>query len=471
MAVSTITAEVFTEPSTFAKTWLKVLDKQSRVVPLRYNVAQRHYLDNRTSRDLVLKARQLGFSTMIQAELFRYAVTGTARTLTLAHKNSSTQTLRRIARRFFEYMPPSLPLRREYDNATLTTYPDFSSEAMVVTAGGKGPGRSLSTSHQHWSEVAYWSDAARVVAGVMQAGSPDWIAAESTANGTQGWFYERCMEALDGSPEWTLHFYPWWWDADYFLPLVDDEILEYTDDEARLVERYQLTPEQVKWRRAKWQELRGVGGSQNLFPQEYPEDISSAFLQSGGSYFGDLSSRYGAPLSASVREEGRYFAGLDFAQTTDYTVCTVVDATGRRQMDMVRVNRQSWEEMRRRVRVLCARWGVKTLVAEANSMGTTNIEAMRGEFAAERLETRIVEFHTTSNSKAQLAAAWHKALHEDGWQMQGVPERKAEYRAFVSSQTALGHWQLGAASGHDDIVIADMLAFHACQYGERRWIR
>jgi hypothetical protein len=466
-----ITPAVFTDAATFAETWLKILNKKDELVPLCINAAQRHYLDNRTPRDLVLKARQLGFSTLIQAELYRQAVTGTARTATLSHKDDSTQALRRMANRFYENMPENLRPARKYANASLATYPDFNSEAVIATAGGKGPGRSLTTSFQHWSEVAYWTNAAEIIAGIMQAGSPKWIVAESTANGAQGWFYERCMEALDGNTDWALHFYPWWWDADYRLPLKPGQALVYTDEEARLVERHNLTSEQINWRRVKWRELRGVGGSANLFPQEYPEDPQTCFLQSGNSYFGDLSARYGAPFNPDYDPDARYGAGLDFGQTEDYTVCTVVDLTHQRQVEKLRVNRQEWAEMRRRVRELCIKWNVAVIVPEENSMGKTNIEALVSEFREHGVDTRIEPFHTTNASKATAAADWHKALHEDGWQMQDTPERKAEYRAFAASQTQNGTWTLGAASGaHDDIVIADILAYHARLYATKVWI-
>ena len=469
--MNSITPAVFTDAATFAETWLKILDKRKRLVPLRLNAAQRHYLKHRTGKDLILKARQLGFSTLVQAELFRYAVTQTASTVTLSHQDKSTQTLRRMARRFYESLPENFRPDREYDNATLTTYPGFNSEAIVMTAGGKGPGRSLTTTHQHWSEVAYWSNAAEITAGIMQAGTPEWIVAESTANGAQGWFYHRCMEALDGNSEWTLHFYPWWWDVEYRVALDEGEALTFTDEEARLVELHGLDAEQIKWRRIKWRESRGDGNTPNTFPQEYPEDPQTAFLQSGNSYFGDLSANYNASLNPVWSEDNRYVAGLDFGQTEDYTVCTVGDLHHQCQVDTLRVNRQPWAEMRRRVRELCKKWRVAVIVPEKNSMGETNIEELRKEFREHGVNTRIEPFTTTNASKATLASDWHVALHEDGWQMQALPERKAEYRAFNANQTASGNWTLGAASGaHDDIVMADMLAYHARLYASKRWI-
>jgi phage FluMu gp28-like protein len=293
----------------------------------------------------------------------------------------------------------------------------------------------------------------------MQGGNPA-VVLESTPNGAQGYFYELCMEALDGSKLWRLHFFPWWHDLTYRLSLDEGEELVYTADELRLVELHNLTSEQIKWRRSKQAELK------HLFIQEYPEDPYTCFLVSGNSYFGDVSQCFFAPFGATHQPGHEYVAGLDFAQTGDYLAFSVIDRTANMQVDLLRINQLPWGEMRRQVREKCKRWHVKILKAEANSMGTTNIEAMREEFEADGVETEIIPFDTTNRSKIQIAADLHEALHEDGLGLLDIPEQKAELKAFRAKQTPLGTWQMEAGNGqHDDIVIADMLANNAAMYG------
>ena len=43
-----------------------VVDKRGHIVPFRCNKAQQYFLDNMHTLNLILKARQLGFSTFIQ---------------------------------------------------------------------------------------------------------------------------------------------------------------------------------------------------------------------------------------------------------------------------------------------------------------------------------------------------------------------------------------------------------------------
>ncbi len=250
----------------FADLFLKILDKDKRIIPFHWNKAQRHFHANRTGRDLILKARQLGFSTYMQGEMFRRYVTSTRTAMTLAHDADTTAKLRIMADRFYEYCKfGDIQPARKYANASLTTYPEFDSAVSIATAGNVETGRGGTYSDFHGSEVAFWKDAERIIAGALQGGHPDAVL-ESTPNGAQGYFYELCMEALHGDGAWRLHFYPWWWDDAYRMPLEEGETLEYTDEEWALVNKWKLQPDQIKWRRAKQKELKG------LFIQEYPED-------------------------------------------------------------------------------------------------------------------------------------------------------------------------------------------------------
>jgi len=95
---------------------------------------------------------------------------------------------------------------------------------------------------------------------------------------------------------WRLHFYPWFIAEEYKLPVDDDftpneEELEY----ATTVQRhtgFNLTPEQLLWRRQKIDEF-GEDRQQGITPeryfdQEYPYSPESAFLASGYGIFSQL---------------------------------------------------------------------------------------------------------------------------------------------------------------------------------------
>lgn len=439
-----------------AKAQLQILDKNNQLVDYTPNAAQADFLAKRSGRDLVLKARQLGISTAVQADHFLSAITRTTTAATLAHDDPTTQKLRRMAKRFYDSLDN--PVRRGLDNATTTTYPDTGSEVTISTAGSLAVGRGGTYSHVHGSEVAFWKDAESLMAGILQ-GVPaqGQIVLESTPNGAQGWFYDRCMEALRGEGAWNLHFFAWWWDVGYRVPLqTGEDLAPYSDAELALIAKFNLTPEQIKWRRQKVAELG------RLFPQEYPENPVDCFLTSGSSVFGDFAHALYTPTSAEPEVEHFHVGGVDWGQENDYTVLSIWDADANREELLLSLNKMRWGEMRRQIREACKRYGVQYLVVEKNS-ASSNIEDLQAEFEADGVECSIQSFSMTNQRKADLVVNFHNALHQDGSQILNDPVGNAELRSFVSTQTANGIWTYAAAgTGHDDTVIARLLARYAC---------
>ena len=430
---------------------LMIIDKRGRLVPYKPTAVQRRLKRALRGRDLVLKARQMGISTSIQAAYFRTAITSTALVATMAHDAATTAKLRRMSERFYDNLAPAQRPPRGLNNSATTTYPATGSEVTIATAGSLNVGRGGTYTHIHGSEVAFWDDAAAIMAGLMQGVTPKGsIVLESTPNGAQGWFYERCMEALDGNPAWKLHFFPWWRDPTYRQRLPRGETLVYDDDEARLAALHRLNAGQIAWRRTKQRELK------HLFAQEYPEDEQSCFLLSGQSYFGTLVGVFNAPFGAMPQPGRRYVAGLDFAQTTDYTVLSVVDSAARVQVDLLRMNQLPWAEMRRQIIATCRRWGVTALWAESNSIGGPNIEALLAAGLP------VLPLTMSAGAKPALMQALSEALSESGFKLLDLPEQRRELAAFQARQTATGHWTYAARPPeHDDTVIANALAWHA----------
>jgi hypothetical protein len=438
--------QVVNTPPLFASTFLKILDKEKRLVPFRWNKAQAHFHANRTGRDLILKARQLGFSTYVQGEMFRRTVTGTRTTITLAHDADTTAKLRIMADRYWENCKfNNIQPARKYANASMTTYPEFDSVCTIATAGNVETGRGDTYTDLHGSEVAFWKDAERIIAGALQGGSPDAVL-ESTPNGAQGYFYERCMEAYRGDGVWRLHFYPWWWDEGYQMPY--DYHMEYTDEEGALVARHGLEPEQIAWRRMKQKELRG------LFVQEYPEDPITCFLTSGNSYFGDLTGVFTAPMNPVYDPTHEYVAGLDFGQSNDFTAMPVLDVTGKRQVDLLHIRKLEWKEQRSRIAGTYNKWHCKRMGAEKNSIGSVNIEALID------MGLSVQSFETNNASKSGIMSELYEGIHTNGWKLQDHPALRHEMQTFVSVQLPSGAWRLAAdGEGHDDTVMGLGIAY------------
>jgi len=464
--------EVSRNPHLFAEKFLRIQTSRGatgntlRTVPLRYNTLQARYLTERTPRDLILKPRQVGFSTLVQAELRRYEWTRAASTITLGKDDANTSELRRIADFYYQKLPEGFRPARRFANASLTTYPALGSQAVIAKAGSPDTGRGGTRTHFHGSEVAFWPDAQAIITGALQGGNPSWVVLESTPNGATGRFYELCMDALEGRPPWRLHFYRWFDEPAYTLP-EPSEPLALSDDEGILKERYGLTDGQILWRRAKIAEI----GVLDDFLQEYPEDVRTCFKKSGAGYFGSIDHVFTAPFGVEPDPSHTYVAGLDFGQAQDYTALIVIDTTSSRMVDILHMRHEQWQVMRDAVREKCKRWHVQTLVAERNSIGSVNIEALYADFSARNLDTSIVAFDMTASSKPPLMASLRTALHEKTLRLQPHDTLYHELHAAVSKQTPRG-WTVESprdGRGHGDTVVALALAWYAVQRYADRW--
>ena len=448
----------------FCERYLVIQDKDGELVPLVLNPMQRDLESKLTGRDLLLKPRQKGATTFIQARHQYKLLRGNARISTLCHDDDLTQDIREMADRFYDNLPEASKPRRKYANAKLTTYAELNSRARIATVGGhagqdssgKRKGRGGTNTDIHGTEVAFWPDAEGVMSAIMQAGNPD-IILESTANGAQGWFYERCMEAYEGKGPWTLHFYPWFYDDEYSTPLEPGEVLEYTDAEQKLVDAHGLTPEQIKWRRLKQDEIP------LKFAQEYPESIHDAFIQSGASVFGDITGcLLKEPAQTAPIEGHRYVAGVDWGQTEDYTSICIMDATDDVEVHLDRFNRMDWEDMQWRIVDACEKWGVETVQPEMNSIGSVNVRYLRDKFEERAIDINLRPIMTDNRKKAKWVSNLYRGIHNEGLRLLDIDYATAELRAFVQKQTEQGAYKYEASgSAHDDTVIARLLAHDA----------
>jgi Leu/Phe-tRNA-protein transferase len=125
-------------------------------------------------------------------------------------------------------------------------------------------------------------------------------------------------------------------------------------------------------------------------------------------------------------------------------------------VDLLHVNKLEWAEIRNRIKQTYVKWHLSSIIAEKNSIGGVNIEALRG------MGVNISPFETTNESKAAIMSNMNEALHNGGWKLLDIPEQKHELNTFVATQLPSGAWRLAAqADGHDDIVIGDALGIWA----------
>jgi hypothetical protein len=263
-----------------------VQDEKGEVVRFVRNESQRAYWANVWYLNAILKARPLGFSTLIailelDACLFNGNTTAGIVDYALPEAQKKLNKIKFAYNRLPDAVREAVPLIKqnseslEFDNGS------------VIHVGTSHRGGTLQVLHvSEFGKIsAERPDRAREIKtgafGTVHAGQ--FIHVESTAEGTGGEFYElvqraeaqqreaRPLTALD----FKLHFFPWWKHRGYRLSAIGVqlpvEIADYLKDiEAR--NGVVLDAEQRAWYAAK---VRQIGP--DAIKSEYPSTSDECF--------------------------------------------------------------------------------------------------------------------------------------------------------------------------------------------------
>ena len=317
---------------------LKIRTKSGEVIPFRLNAAQRKLYDivhkqhaaGKPVRVIILKARQLGFSTLTEGMIFHACATRkNVQALIVAHREDATNNLFRMSKLFYDELPaPVKPMLRNSNAQELVLenpsrrakdrerQPGLRSRMRCATAGGKGIGRSDTLQYVHLSEYAFWPEGAdgkaATLAGILQAvpsSSGTMVVIESTANGFED-FKERWDAAVAGENDFIPVFFAWFENPEYAMPALPGTI--WTEEELRLKEQYRLTEEQLQWRR--WCIANNCGGNLDLFRQEYPASPEEAFLHSGTGVFDNEQIILQKQMAREPVKRGRFIIATSSAE-------------------------------------------------------------------------------------------------------------------------------------------------------------
>lgn len=187
----------------------------------------------------------------------------------------------------------------------------------------------------------------------------------------------------------------------------------------------------------------------------WQEEYLAEFIDGSGQVFRNVKGIATAPLNVERVQGHRYVAGLDWARDVDYTVLIVIDADTRQMVDIDRFNQVSWDLQRSRVRTMHQKWNLTEILAESNSIGSVNIEALQ----AEGLPVR--PFQTTAQSKGPLIDTLATATEQGTIMIQPHEALVAELLSYRIERLPGGGYRYSAPPGlHDDTVIALALAWH-----------
>lgn len=283
------------------------------VMPFRPNRAQKRLLARMHTRNLVLKARQLGFTTLVAILWLDTALFSKdpIRCGIIAHEREAAESIFRDKVLFaYEHLHPALramfPLASK--NKTEILFGHNGASIRVATSMRSGTLHRLHVSEFGKICAKYPAKAREVITGSMPAVPTNGLLIiESTAEGQDGYFHDMTQRALalqqQRSPlskkDFKLHFFPWWEADEYSLEeggilFTEADMTYFLQTEAAIGRP--LSEGQRAWYVAT--RRSDFNDEAPLMWQEYPSTPKEAFqVSTEGCYY--------ATQLANARRQGR----------------------------------------------------------------------------------------------------------------------------------------------------------------------
>jgi hypothetical protein len=270
------------------------------VMPFRPNAAQMDFIMNLWHRNLILKARQLGFTTLIALMWLDHALfNANQRCGIIAQDKDTAAVIFRDKVRFaYLNLPDDLrvqmPLGR--DSASELLFAHNNSSIRVATSVRGGTLHRLHVSEFGKIGAKYPAKAEEVVTGSLPAVPTDGIAIiESTAEGQEGHFFKMSQKAEAdhqakrrlSAKDYRFHFYPWHENPEYSIEPRGVRITAKDHEYFHKVEAW--TGRRLSMRQRAWYCVTRdseFSGDPALMWREYPSTPAEAFQQSTeGTYY------------------------------------------------------------------------------------------------------------------------------------------------------------------------------------------
>jgi len=274
----------------------KIKGKDGKVVPFCMNPDQEKFLLERHGMDVVLKARQKGFTTVIQLDMLDDClfIPNTAAGVIAHNLNDAKAFFADKIKFAYDKLPAAFRdlVPAEQDAADSMKFGNGSS-IRVGTSLRSGTLQRLHVSEYGKLCAKYPEKAREVRTGAfntVQAGQS--ITIESTAEGQAGDFYDMCRKAEakeeSGEPlsslDFKFHFSPWFTSDEY---RIDDEDVTITAEMAEYFAKVEAeTGVKLDAGQRAWYVKKAEQQGDDI-KREFPSTAKEAFEQSvKGAYFG-----------------------------------------------------------------------------------------------------------------------------------------------------------------------------------------
>jgi len=423
--------------------WIRSKDK--RLIPFVLNKPQRDFLKRRSKRNIVLKARQIGFSTLNLALFYHDTITSEGtNTVLVAHKKEQAVEFLNIIKMFYAATPPQVRPDVKYANRNEMTFPALHSSIHVL-APTSDAGRGMTIHNLHASELAFWPRADETWASLFEAVPDDGhITVESTPNGIGNLFHRLYLDAVARRNAFKPFCYRWDW--------------AYSNE---------------------WAAVR----REEIGPRRWAQEYDCDFVQSGVPVF-DRAILKVAPVQPVASHtlgpdvevfqkprDGVYVIGADVAEGMahgDYSTAVVLDRASGRQAAQMR-GRWPVEVFAGKLERLGHYYNTALLGVERNNHGYAVLVKLREGSNGTRPYPNLYRHHDRDGARASAKLGWLTNARTKPLMIDGLEEALRKRLVTLHSKVLVeelaayqyrGNGSTSAPAGlHDDLVVALAIAW------------
>jgi len=202
---------IMKDPKMYLENFCRIKGKKPGLIPFILNEAQKDLFNaiNTSNRVIILKSRQIGFSTAVTGYFYHNTITNPGTNTALIGYNSDlTAELLDKVKTFYNTTPEEIRPTLHYNSKYEISFPKINSK-IIVLPSTENVGRGYTLNNVLCTELAFWDKQLDKMTALEASVPIDGrIVIESTPNGV-GDVYHRTWMAKDNG--YTKKEYGWWW--------------------------------------------------------------------------------------------------------------------------------------------------------------------------------------------------------------------------------------------------------------------
>ena len=303
------------DPKFYLENFCKIKGKTPGLMPFILNEAQKDIFNTlrKESRVIILKARQIGFSTAITGFLYHKTImTPGMNTVLIGYNTDMAAELLDKVKMFLATTPEEVRPTVHYNSKYEISFPKLNSK-IIVLPSSENVGRGYTIHACLLTELAMWERAEEKMAAIENAVPKDGLLViESTPRGVGNMYHRIWMTPENG---YAKKEYGWWW--------------AYNEEEIEMIRKRMNDPQRF----AQEYSLEFLSSGRNVFDAELIKSLRSEIWDLGSVHNIDGQEEIvheweGLTVYRKPAPGKQYIVGADVSEGVtggDYSVATILN--------------------------------------------------------------------------------------------------------------------------------------------------